>query len=56
MTRIPSMKNSIVRRGAGVVAAAVLAALVSGCVVYPAGPGYYDGYYGPHPYWHGYYR
>ena len=44
-------RNSILRRGASVVAAAVLAALLAGCVVYPAGPGYY----GPR-YYHGYYR
>jgi len=48
MKRVSSVKNSIIRRGAGVVAAAVLAALLSGCVVYGGG-------YGPHP-WHGYYR
>jgi hypothetical protein len=52
MKRSESTQNSIIRRGAGVVAAAVLAALLAGCVVYPAG----GGYYGPHPYWHGYYR
>jgi len=52
MKRIQAAKSTLVRRGAGVIVAAALAALVSGCVVYPAGPGYYA----PHPYWHGYYR
>jgi hypothetical protein len=50
MKRIQTAKNSIVRRGAGVLVAAVLAALLAGCVVYPAGPGYYG-----HPYGGGYY-
>ena len=40
-----------VRHFSAVVAALALAAALTGCVVYPDGPGY--GYYGhPHYYWH----
>jgi len=35
------------RRLAAVAAVLALAAALSGCVVYPAGPGYYG-----HPHWH----
>jgi hypothetical protein len=38
------------RRVAAVVAALALAGLLSGCVVYPGGPGYY------HPHHYGYWR
>jgi hypothetical protein len=39
------------RRFAAVVAALALAGLLGGCVVYPAGPGYYHPHYGYHGYW-----
>jgi len=39
------------RRIAALAAALVLAAAVSGCVVYPAGPGYYHPYYEHHRDW-----
>jgi hypothetical protein len=49
MKRIQAVRSGLVRRGAGVIIAVTLAALVGGCVIYPAGPGYYGGghgYYG----------
>ena len=36
------------RRIAAIIAGLALAAALSGCVVYPAGPGYYHGYYWHH--------
>jgi hypothetical protein len=51
MKGFDKIRSRYLRRAAGAVAALALAALLGGCVVYPAGPGYY----GPHPYWHGYY-
>ncbi len=46
MKRFQAVKRGLVRRGAGVIVAAALAALLGGCVIYPAGPGYYGHGYG----------
>ena len=45
----PSHRDSMLLRIAGIATATLLAVAVSGCVVYPAGPGYGYGYY--HPYY-----
>jgi hypothetical protein len=52
MKKFDKIGSRYLRRAAGAVAALALAALLGGCVIYPAG------YYGPHPYSHGgyYYR
>lgn len=51
MTQVAPTRSKT-RRLAAVVAAFALAGLLGGCVVYPAGPGYYH----PHYYGYGYWR
>ena len=55
MKEFERVRSRSLRRAVATVAALALAAVLAGCVIYPAGPGYYGP---PHPYWHGgsYYR
>lgn len=48
MTQIANTRSKP-RRIAAIVAALALAGLLGGCVVYPAGPGYYHAHY--YGYW-----
>jgi hypothetical protein len=51
MTRIANSPSKP-RRLAAVIAALALAGVLSGCVVYPAGPGYGYHYHYDRGYWH----